>query len=202
VEVNNGAHAYETVKHQEFVKKQTLPKTYAEYLEILEADVGTNKDEVGKVTWPARYEQEDEGKIRPSKNNSRKLSIEQIRELEALASVLTLEQIAEFFGMRRQALYQMINKDERISVHYKRGKYRGIKLVTSALLKNALTHNNVSAQIFYLKTKARWKEAHDETDAAVKKMIKFLEEIPLDTCTPKEIANIIKQRAVDQGIDV
>ena len=43
-------------------------------------------------------------------------------EVETLASVLSTEQIADFFAISRRTFYSMMARDEEIAARYKRGK--------------------------------------------------------------------------------
>jgi len=85
------------------------------------------------------------------------LDDDQMAQVEALASVLTTEQIADYFGIARQTFYDLMKRDEAVSVRYKRGRAKAIGSVSKGLLQKAIAGDNVAA-IFYLKTQAGWKE--------------------------------------------
>lgn len=87
----------------------------------------------------------------------RVLSKEELTQLEALASVLTTEQIADYFGIGRTTFYQIMDRQDDVSVRYKRGRAKAIGSVSQGLLKKAMAGDNAAA-IFYLKTQAGWKE--------------------------------------------
>lgn len=74
-------------------------------------------------------------------------------QVSALRGVgLTGEEIATFMGVSRQTLYN----------HYKdeldKGAVRTNAAVARALYTNAVTNNNVAAQIFWCKVRLGWKE--------------------------------------------
>jgi IS30 family transposase len=87
---------------------------------------------------------------------------------EYAASGLTKDQIADCLGV----CYMTINRQEKenweFSDAFKKGKARGIALVTKELLKN-IKKKNVTAQIFYLKCQAKW---NDQSVDALENTIK------------------------------
>lgn len=91
----------------------------------------------------------------------KKLTEDQITQLEALSIFLTQEQIADYFGISRRTLNNMRERDDRIAAAYAKGKAKGIAKVGSALFSQALK-GNTTAQIFYLKTQAGWREQEVE----------------------------------------
>lgn len=99
---------------------------------------------------------------KPAKNKGGKppkpdFTPEQIIQIEALSSVLTKQQLADYFGMALNTLLDKERKDERVSEAYKKGKARAIATVGSKLL-NQARDGNLTAMIFYLKTQAGWQE--------------------------------------------
>lgn len=87
----------------------------------------------------------------------KELSEEQITQFKALACFLSLDQIADYFEMTRKTLERIRHDDESINTLYKSSKQRGNANVGKALLTSALS-GNTTAQIFYLKTQAGWRE--------------------------------------------
>lgn len=81
----------------------------------------------------------------------------QIAQVEALGSVLSIEQIADYFGIGRTTFYSVMNRQPEVNEHYKRGKAKAIGSVAQGLLKKAREGDTASA-IFYLKTQAGWRE--------------------------------------------
>ncbi len=85
------------------------------------------------------------------------LSDEQIVELRALAAVLNKEQLADYFGVSHVTLLAIEERQPEVSLAYKNGKAKAIASVAGNLISQA-KEGNTSAQIFYLKTQAGWKE--------------------------------------------
>lgn len=89
------------------------------------------------------------------------LDDEQIREIETLAAVLNQDQIADYLAIPARTLRAIISRDKNVSAAYKRGRAKAIGRVSQSLLRSA-TEGNTTAQIFYLKTQAGWKETAPE----------------------------------------
>lgn len=100
----------------------------------------------------------------------KKLTEEQIIQVEALGSVLSLEQLADYLGMSKTTLYAIMERQPEVSVRYKRGKAKAIGSVSQGLLKKAMSGDTASA-IFYLKTQAGWRETqtldHQSSDGSM-----------------------------------
>ena len=90
----------------------------------------------------------------------KKLTTEQINEVETLAAVLSVEQMADYFGVCRTTFFDMLNKNKNINELYKKGRAKAIGVVAKGLLMRARDGDTTSA-IFYLKTQAGWKEPKD-----------------------------------------
>lgn len=87
----------------------------------------------------------------------KKLDDKQIAQVEALASVLTIEQIADYFGITRNTFNAICERQPEVFAHYKKGKTKAIANVAQNLIKQA-QDGNTTAIIFFLKTQAGWKE--------------------------------------------
>ncbi len=87
----------------------------------------------------------------------KELTPDQAIELEALAAYLSQDMIADYFGISRTTLAAIIERDDDVSVRYKRGKAKAVGAVAQSLVKRARNGDNTCA-IFYLKTQAGWKE--------------------------------------------
>ena len=85
------------------------------------------------------------------------LTEDQLIQFDALAAYLSLDQIAEFFGICRNTLGRIRKDDVAIDARYKAAKQKGTQKVADALIVSALG-GNTTAQVFYLKTQAGWKE--------------------------------------------
>jgi len=81
----------------------------------------------------------------------------QVQEVETLAALLNQDQIADYFGVSRTTFRVICDRDEEVSVRYKRGKAKAIAHVANGLLQKARTGDTTS-MIFYLKTQAFWRE--------------------------------------------
>lgn len=96
---------------------------------------------------------------RPAKT----LTEEQKIQLEALAALLTIEQIANYFGMVKETFYNIMEREPDVLSRYKKGKSKAIANVAGKLLQQA-QEGNLTAIIFYLKTQAKWRETDSEED--------------------------------------
>ena len=94
-----------------------------------------------------------EGGGRPPKT----LDEQQIIELSALSAVLTKGQVADYFGISEKTLGAIEERQPEVSTAYKKGKAKQIASMGSNLIQLAKS-GNVTANIFYLKTQAGWKE--------------------------------------------
>jgi hypothetical protein len=87
----------------------------------------------------------------------RTLTEKQQAEVETLAAFLSIEQMADYFGVSERHMHNMMDRDESIRAAYKRGRSKAIGKVAQGLLQKALAGDTTSS-IFYLKTQARWRE--------------------------------------------
>lgn len=85
------------------------------------------------------------------------LTPEQIGQVEGLASVLSMDQLADYFGIARSTFQEMCAREPEISGMYKRGRSKAVGAVAQGLLQRARDGDTASA-IFYLKTQAGWRE--------------------------------------------
>lgn len=79
---------------------------------------------------------------------------------------LTRNQIAHLLSLTVATFDRIIADNERIYDAIQRGKAHGIGAVAEGLFKNAVDKGNLLAQIFYLKTQARWSEPHEKPTAS------------------------------------
>lgn len=110
------------------------------------------------------------------------LTASQIVEVETLAAVLNQEQLADYLEIPARTFRAILSRDEDVSAAYKKGKARAIGRVAQSLLRSA-TEGNTTAQIFYLKTQAGWKEAQPQNQEIPPMVIKLT---PDDTDSPAE----------------
>ena len=85
------------------------------------------------------------------------LTKDQIEQIETLASVLSIEHIANYFGISKVTFYKMMDENPEIVERYKRGKAKAIGTAGKSLL-DKVREGNLTAIIFYLKTQAGWRE--------------------------------------------
>ena len=78
-------------------------------------------------------------------------------EIETLAAVLSVQQIADYFGIARSTFFTMITRDSEIARNYHRGKARAIGSIAQSLITKA-RNGDTASMIFYLKTQAGWRE--------------------------------------------
>lgn len=90
------------------------------------------------------------------------LTDEQIAQVEALASVLTQEQIADYLGIGRTTFHEILKRQPEVSEQYKKGKAKAVESIANNLITQAKS-GNVTAGIFYLKTQAGWREQEQQS---------------------------------------
>ena len=82
---------------------------------------------------------------------------DQVIELQALAAVLTKAQVADYFGICENTLREIEKRQPEVSEAYKKGRCKQVLNMGSNLVRLA-EDGNVTANIFYLKTQAGWRE--------------------------------------------
>jgi transcriptional regulator with XRE-family HTH domain len=90
---------------------------------------------------------------RPAKT----LTDEQRVQVEALAAYLSQDQIADYFGISRNTLIAIMDREPDVSERYKRGKAKAVGTIASSLIQKA-RDGDTACMIFYLKTQAKWRE--------------------------------------------
>ena len=88
-----------------------------------------------------------------------KFTKEQVAEVATLAAVLTIEQMADYFGIGRNSFTNIMQRQPEVEEAYKRGKAKAIGAVAKGLLQQALAGDKAAA-MFYLKTQAGWRETN------------------------------------------
>ena len=86
------------------------------------------------------------------------LSDEQVEQVEKLASLLSIEQIADFIGIADSTLRGKIKADARISGAYARGRAKAIATMARSVFRSAIEGNTTDAR-FYLQSHAGWSTA-------------------------------------------
>ena len=83
-----------------------------------------------------------------------------LKQVESLAANgLTQEQIACALGISETTLHQRKRDSADFAAAIKRGKAKGIALVTNKLMES-IKGGNMTGMIFFLKTQAGWKETN------------------------------------------
>ena len=100
-----------------------------------------------------------------------------LKQVESLAANgLTQEQIAAALGISESTLHKRKQENPEFTAAIKRGKAKGIALVTNKLMES-IKGGNMTAMIFFLKTQAGWKEpasqepVKDDLASALNKLI-------------------------------
>lgn len=86
-----------------------------------------------------------------------------LAQVERLASIgLTEEQIAQSLGISRSTITRRKRDDDAFGAALKAGRASGVAAVTNALFEAATGEKpNTSAQIFYLKNRAGWRDKQE-----------------------------------------
>lgn len=82
---------------------------------------------------------------------------DQKNQVEKLAKFLTQDQLADYFGICRKTFYNILDRDPEVEQCFNRGRAACHAAVAQSLVNQAID-GNVPAQVFYLKTRAGWKE--------------------------------------------
>lgn len=90
----------------------------------------------------------------------KKLTEEQVIQVEALSAFLTVPQMADYFGIGRTTFFRIMERQPEVEVRYKKGCARSIAFSAKAL-QEKIKAGNLSAIIFHLKTKGGWRETDD-----------------------------------------
>lgn len=101
---------------------------------------------------------------------ARKIELD-LSKVESLAAQgLTEAQIADALGVSRATVTRNKRDNDAFDAAIKRGKAKGIAVVTSKLMEQ-VKGGNVTAMIFFLKTRGGWSERQDaDLDREAKKL--------------------------------
>mgnify|MGYP003376701576 CR=1 FL=1 len=117
----------------------------------------------------------------------------QIAQVEALANYLPKEQVAGYFNISVSNFLDLQKKDERVLRAYRKGKIRGVCKVAT-LLWQQMEAGNVTALIFFLKTRGGWSErpfAETEDNAYKFKKIKLIfKEFEMEKVKERKLAGV------------
>ena len=87
----------------------------------------------------------------------RTFTADEITQVERLAAVLRMEDIADFLGVHDRTMRKWMSENEDIRAAYQRGRARAKASVGTSLLQQA-RDGNLTAMIFYAKTQMGWRE--------------------------------------------
>ena len=110
------------------------------------------------------------------------LTAEQLAEVETLAAVLNVAQMADYFGIGRTTFFSILNRDADVSERYKRGRARAVGAIAQSLVTKARA-GDTTAMIFFLKTQGGWRETIEvetrdaEADTAFQEVVDMLDGI-------------------------
>lgn len=91
---------------------------------------------------------------------ARKLTDKESAQVEALAAYLSVEQMADFFGISYSTMRRILERDADVLGSYKKGRSKALAAVAKGLLQQARA-GNMTAAIFYLKTRGGWSTNHE-----------------------------------------
>jgi len=90
----------------------------------------------------------------------RVMSEDEVDQVRRLAGFLTMDQMAQYFGLTRAQFDTMIRENEEIDAAYRQGRAAQISGVAQTLVNKAL-EGDTQCLIFYLKTQGKWSEKID-----------------------------------------
>ncbi len=88
--------------------------------------------------------------------------IEQAGKLTGLG--MTTVDIANYFGFSKRTFDNIMERQPEFKCAVEKGRVAANATVAGSLFKNATKHNNVAAQIFWMKTRAGWREKDRRDD--------------------------------------
>lgn len=112
----------------------------------------------------------------------KELRPDQLAEVETLAAVLTVAQMADYFGIGRTTFFSIVNRDPEVAERYKRGRARAVGAIAQSLVSKARA-GDTTAMIFFLKTQGGWRETVEvqareaDADATFREVTERLNEI-------------------------
>lgn len=127
----------------------------------------------------------------------RVLTEAEIDQIEGLASVLSQDQMADYFGITRPTFKAIMDRQPEVSLRYQKGRAAAIGAIANGLIQEA-RDGNMTAAIFYLKTQGGWKETSnvelsgkdgdpiktEEVGDGTRKLTAFLEALAVRSGTP------------------
>ena len=102
-------------------------------------------------------------------------------QIERLAAVLRMEDIADFLGIHDRTLRKHMTEHAGVRAAYERGRARAKAAVGTGLLQQA-RDGNITAMIFYAKTQMGWRETERREHI----------NIDLDSLTDEELEQVAR----------
>lgn len=140
------------------------------------------------------------------RQEARVFSKEDCDKLEILASCLSLEEIAVQFDIGLRTLYEIKERQPEVAAAYKRGvsgfKSRAVTKLSQYINSPELNQTNLTATIFYLKTKGGFVDASKMVEREITKVKQDLIDVK-SIEDPKEFVNKIDKAiaAIDSLIN-
>ena len=116
----------------------------------------------------------------------RVITEKELDTIETLACALSIEQVCSYLGIGKTSFYRAMKRQPEIEERYKKGKAVVIKGIANSLITTAMK-GNLTAQMFYLKTNAGWREKSDMN--VVQTNVSFTKE-QLDKLTTEELTTM------------
>ena len=89
-------------------------------------------------------------------------------EFEKLAGLLTADQIAKFYGLGRQTLFNWMKRKSELRMAFDMGHAKRTAMVANSLI-NKIREGDTASIIFYLKTRAGWSEKVQDAETELLK---------------------------------
>lgn len=129
------------------------------------------------------------------------LTDEQKKMVEHLAPYVKAEMIADSLGIGRNTFFKIVKRDPEVAILYKKGLASAVKDVSESLIE-AARNGNITAMIFYLKTRGGFKETSRHEHTAPEGIAMLTETIDkkADELDAEEYMNLYGEKLDDQPI--
>jgi DNA-binding CsgD family transcriptional regulator len=93
--------------------------------------------------------------VRKVTNQTIELNVKQLKIIESESGKLTSDQLADFLGISRRTLFNILGRDKAANALYKKGRADTTRRIAGNLM-TAAGAGDVTAMIFYLKCQGGW----------------------------------------------